>query len=342
MLYLVIIYSPIPFSMKKLVSIKTDETGEILYFTHKKGVDTIRKSEVVDLELLEPKSAWWNSNPNDRFSSFQILIVNLFVLYTIIYFSYSFNWNLDRFFIFVFFSIGGSFILNLLSGKRNTRRNLRIYALNQTLEFEISDNETYKVIYHLFKKEIAKYLPKGGELFMFEKNPSLLNYHKFFKVFHICLFLLCSFMLISVQKCNLPLSFIIINMIIAVLGWLWNYWGLKIQKGSYSEITFEPTQFRIKMKWSGEKEHSSTLIYDRIKLINLGGKERPSYNGDKIKIIYVNDSKDLPDGLGIANRVPYIFDVTLQFSEEFRDLTPIMIEYINELSEKQMDNDLTI
>jgi hypothetical protein len=321
--------------MKKLVSIKTNETGEILYFTHKKGVETILKSDVVDLELLDPKGAFWTSNENDRFSSIVIWGVNLFVLYTIIYFSYSFNWDYYRAMAFVIFSIVGLFLFKWNSGKRNTRIILKIYALNQTLEFEISDDESYRVIYHLFRKEIAKYLPKSGELFMFKKNPSLLNYYKFFQLFHFCFFLLCSFMLISGQYYNLPLSFIIINMIIAALGWTLNYFGLKLQRESYCEITFEPTQFRIKMKWSGEKEYSNTLSYHRINILNKGGKKDYSSNGDKVQIIST-DSNDLPDGFGVsAHRMPNVFDLTLQFSEEFRDLTPIMIEYINELSEQK-------
>ena len=52
--------------MKKLISIKSDESGEVLYFTHKKGVDTIRKDEVVDLELLNPMKIF--KKPSEGYS----------------------------------------------------------------------------------------------------------------------------------------------------------------------------------------------------------------------------------------------------------------------------------
>jgi hypothetical protein len=37
--------------MKKLISIKSDESGENIYFTHKNGVDAVRKDDVIDLKI---------------------------------------------------------------------------------------------------------------------------------------------------------------------------------------------------------------------------------------------------------------------------------------------------
>ena len=322
--------------MKKLVSIKTDETGEILYFTHKKGVDTIRKSEVVDLEFLEPKRPWWNCYIDDTSANFFNGFFSLSLIYAINYFSFSSNRSESGVLTFAF---GGSFlaiVLQIFSGKRNTRNRLKLYTKSKVEHYELNSEESYINIYKFFKKNLFKYLPKNGDVIMFEKNQKLINYHKFWFVFQTGILLFCTFMLLTGYNFQIAYSFIIVNIIIAPLGMLYHYFAISIQKSNYCEVTFEGDHINLRYKFnnSEETERIKNLLEiqlfknkDKVALID---KELIAQHSSVTELIKENET---------LNRDLFH---KLEFSEEFRDLTPIMIEYINEMSEKQMDNDLTI
>jgi len=312
--------------MKKLISIKTDETQEVIYFTHKKGVDRIRKSDVIDVELLEQDFRSWYSEKNDASERFFNGLVTLLPLYAIIYFCYSFNWNIPSVLTFMYFTFCGFGVFNYAVNKRNTRRILKIYTLGKIFKFYIADDETYLVIYNLFKKEISKYLPKSGELFLFEKNPSFLNYHIFCITINILLFLVSLYMLFAGQYYSLPIAFIIVNIMVAIIGMVYHFPSRSFQKKNYCEVTFSKNQLSVKSKWEGEEENLILFNYNKINLIK---------KDDKIAIV---DTLVLDNGVPYSSlRRPNIFDKRLVFAEEFRDLAPIMIAYINMLSDEQIN-----
>ena len=82
----------------------------------------------------------------------------------------------------------------------------------------------------------------------------------------------------------------------------------------------------VKSKWEGEEENLILFNYNKINLIK---------KDDKIAIV---DTLVLDNGVPYSSlRMPNIFDKRLVFAEEFRDLAPIMIAYINMLSDEQIN-----
>ena len=118
--------------MKKLISIKTDESGETVYFTHKNGVDTVLKNDIVDLELVNP--IFFRKKLGDGQEIMRNYVISLLVLLSIVIlinvinevriFDYKFFFGISSF-VFVSFFIYYS--INLIMDKRNSRNRLKIY-----------------------------------------------------------------------------------------------------------------------------------------------------------------------------------------------------------------------
>jgi hypothetical protein len=65
--------------MKKLISIKSDESGENIYFTHKNGVDAIRKDDVIDLKIQKKYGFFYAEIRN------MLILIILGIICTIFY-----------------------------------------------------------------------------------------------------------------------------------------------------------------------------------------------------------------------------------------------------------------
>ena len=133
--------------MKKLISIKTDESGKVVYFTHEKGVDTFNKSEIVKVDLVSNSTLKRKKNFNEFLAPILGLSLLVFIILLIIwaffskYFTFYSVWFFSGFACFVFWP------------RRNTRNNLNVYISNRKTEKYKFDEEKADIA-----EEIQKYL----------------------------------------------------------------------------------------------------------------------------------------------------------------------------------------
>jgi hypothetical protein len=181
--------------MKKLISIKSDENGENIYFTHKNGVESVRKDDVIDLELLNPSKLRMTHSDGTEKLELQIFIiatlafaVGRFILYD--------TRNYFQFTLFESFIFGWIFLLGALTSifsvRINTRNILKIYTKDKVLVYKIIEKRDYVALYTHFKKIINKYFPQDGQLIFSDANPRLKNY---FIYLIVCDLIICGILL---------------------------------------------------------------------------------------------------------------------------------------------------
>jgi hypothetical protein len=347
--------------MKKLISLKSDESGEVLYFTHQNGVDTIRKDDVIDLELLNPIKLLqtWSA-------SYNIFILVTFFFYSAILYlspstglqftSYTFHilWNLSILLVvMVFFYLLSLHLCHWST--RNTRNKLKIYTVKGINEYKIKDEQIYSSLYDHFKIMLSKYLPKKGEMILYRTNPSVINFYKF-----------------STFICPIVLSVIIIELIDNgnfLLGGLFLflcfYFFISFVIGfryGVIQYTFQGIYLDCKYSLSGKQKEmvSNEVVINDVKLIknkNMIALIPKLYSGEiQMCLNKQNDfEEDLLSGIRRINKLEvreieiedeskYIKHYEgklgrifhqLQVAEDYRDITPIIFRYINDLSDEK-------
>ena len=149
--------------MKKLISIKTDESGEVVSFIHEKGVDTFNKSEIVKVDLVSSSTLKRKENFVELFLSSLIIFGIVFLVIRIIWlfvfedFTFFSWWLILGFSCYVFWP------------RRNTRNNLNVYVSNRKTEkYKYNEEkediaeEIQKYLYHNHKLDIQHLLESGN------------------------------------------------------------------------------------------------------------------------------------------------------------------------------------
>ena len=305
--------------MKKLISIKSDESGEHIYFTHKNGVDAIRKDDVVDIELLNPikiKKKLTDLMANFRF----LLIFNTTIAFKILLFIWDYAFSA----FFISFLV---LIYSLALDRRNSRDILKIYSKKGIIKYKINNDKIFKELYLHFKKEITKYFPKKDEMIFYTKNPQLHDVLYFgTKIFLVLLFLSFALMIL---KAIMPYNYFFINLewsmilgmsIGSFLSWVF-YYTEKNENKNIDFVIFEGASIEIHSSNFGLlRSRDTSWISNKYNLSDVLFKE----DKGKVSICFWDQPNDDYENL--------------IFSEEYRDITPIMMEYLNDLSEEQIQS----
>jgi hypothetical protein len=163
--------------MKKLISIKTDESGAVVYFTHEKGVDTFNKSEIVKVDLVSNSTLKRKKNINELLTPLLGLSLMVFIILLIIWAFFSKD--------FTFFSCWLIFGFGCLLfwPQRNTRNNLNVYVSNRKTEkYKFNEEkvgiaeEIQKYLYHNHKSDVLPIIKSTGNLI---ESPSLKDVYVF-------------------------------------------------------------------------------------------------------------------------------------------------------------------
>lgn len=302
--------------IKKLISIKTDDSGEQIYFTHEKGVETIKKDEIIEIELLNTKNILkkFFSNPNDTASIYGARLIFTFgpAIGMMI------EGHIKSYLLLV---IGCIFIplsaFNMYR-IRNDRNILKVYSENNVFYFKLTEENQYKELYSQFNYLLKKYCPKEGELILYDDNPKKKNTRYLLIIFEILLIISCVGDLIK----NGTSVYLIIVLFIAFLVLIYDYVLLKYSKYQYARYFYQNNFLKEYIKYNYKQ--GEIILETRISSIQL------FKNNDSVAIL-PRDSNPLQEiekwedlEGGIHHK--------LMFSEEYRDLTPILIEYFNDIS----------
>ncbi len=330
--------------MKKLISIKSDESGENIYFTHKNGVDAIKKVDVVDLELLNPsKFRMTRSDGNSKLGD-QIFII------AIIFFAVPVSDLENTFFFAPTFAfiliVGNIWILSqsFFSIRINTRNILKIFTKDKVLIFKITEDKDYQTIYLHFKHLLIKYFPKeGGDLILYKHNSKLKTTLIYLVV---CDLLIGGFLLYGII-CYLIYSeihyfeffLLVIALIFSILIFIMHRYQLNNLKTNINYF-FKGKFIENKYKHSVDLEESVSI--DSINKFIFVKNEKylaviPKDYKTEIEFIGVrfdNTNQYLEYYNGKQGGIWH----NLKFSEEYRDIAPLIIEYLNDLSEELSEN----
>jgi predicted RNA-binding protein (virulence factor B family) len=327
--------------MKKLISIKSDESGENIYFTHKNGVDSVRKDDVIDLELLNPSI--FSMTRSDGYLK---LYKQLFIFGITSYAVGNIENNSFFFFVPTMGIILIIFIflvfLTLFSVRINTRNILKIYTKDKVMIFKIIENKDYQTIYLHFKNLLHKYFPKeGGELILYKNNSKLKTSLLYLMVSDLIIGgtllygIICYTIYSEIQYFQLfLLVFALTFSIILFILHRSELNDLKINAQYYFKGKF----IEKKYNYYGDDDRENVLLNNIYQSIFIK-------NDDYIAVI-PRDYKTENDDIKFESPSEYlkhwegknggIFH-KLIISEEFRDITPIMIEYLNDLSQNIID-----
>jgi hypothetical protein len=290
--------------MKKLISIKSDESGENIYFTHKNGVDAFRKDDVVDIELLNPIRI--KKKLTDLYQAFQsILILHLAIAFSVLAIFY----DVDLIGLIPSFIIS-FFLCKPFFERRNSRDILKIYSKKGIMKYKIKNDRIFKELYLHFKKEIKKYFPKKDELILFTKNPIVKydakNWYKIFLV----LFVLS--IVLMILKGIMPYNDFFRGLEWPVI--------IGISIGSYFSTAL--------CRNNKDEYKNSILVILKESSIELGSRKFNLSDvlfreeKGKVSICFWDQPNDDYENL--------IFD------EEYRDIAPLIMEYLNDLSEEKV------
>jgi hypothetical protein len=311
--------------IKKLISIKPDYIRDLIHFTHEKGVDTLEKDEIIDIELLNPSN--YKKNLSDKTEIYlKRYILLFFGLFVSLISSGISGLSLFALNLLAFVSCFGVFYLNNRQ-TINTRNVLKIYSKKNVVFYKLTDESQYRELYFQFNSLLKKYYPKEGDLLLYDENPNIKDTRYRLIVIEIICIVLC---IVGFVYGSSPLSFPIIFIIIALLGLINDYIFLKELKNKYARYFYQKNFFyeivKYEVKYDSKKDGEYEL-YQPISLYKL------FKNNDRIALI-PRDSNPLEEirkyeklNGGISHK--------LIFTEEYRDLTPILIEYFNDISKEE-------
>lgn len=304
--------------IKKLISIKPDYIRDLIHFTHEKGVDTLEKDEIIDIELLNPSN--YKKNFSDKTKIYKnrylLLFLGSFVSLA------SLGLTESDFFIdvsnFTLFSFGGFYIFRKTI---NTRNVLKIYSKKNVVFYKLTDESQYRELYFQFNSLLKKYYPKEGELLLYDENPNTKDTRYLLLVIEVLITIICIGAIVNDGLSTFPITFLII----ALLALINDYIFLKELKNKYARYFYQNNFFKKVVKYNdGGGEF---ILNERISSYNL------FKNNDCIALI-PRDSHPLAE-IGVYEKLQGGIHHKLIFTEEYRDLTPILIEYFNDISKKE-------
>jgi len=313
--------------MKKLISIKSDESGEHIYFTHKKGVDSIKKSEVVDLELLNTYKG--NKSLSEEYEI--TLAIALFLLWM-----GSIKESMMPMLFFSFFSLIIVF-LTLEGTTRNTRNKLKIYTLSGTFEYKMEYQALLYPLYEHFKILLSKYLPSKVENLFFDMHKSKRTFFKVMTFVLPCLIIVS--MKLSFESSK---GYLIWNIITSVVWTLIAYaFYLEGYRSKIINYSLQGNHFKLTTTVYTSNKRVEKVYLKDIRIVE---------NLNRVAIIpklwYTEEIR----GKKIEDEHEYIEHYkyttidrfhSLKIAQDYRDITPIIVRYINDLSDEQaMDESL--
>jgi hypothetical protein len=303
--------------MKKLISIKSDENGENIYFTHKNGVESVRKDDVIDLELLNPSKLRMTHSDGTKKLKEQIGSV-LALAIAVGFFIWHDTRNYLQFTLFTTLICAWIFVLTALisifSVRINTRNILKIYTKDKVLVFKILEKKEYVALYTNFKKIINKYFPKDDELIFSDANPKLKNYFIYLIVSDL---IICGTLLyvIIFYFFNFEINYSrFFTLAIVLIG------SIVLLIAHIDDLNFHKNYIR----WYFKSKFLLNKHYDSIFSIGIY-RSIFKENGDRILVSRRTELKQ--DNIIDSGRI----------AEEFRDIAPILIEYLNEISQNTID-----
>ena len=302
--------------IKKLISIKPDYIRDIIHFTHEKGVDTLEKDEIIDIELLNPSN--YKKSLSDKT---EILLKRFVLIFLGLFFSAVTDFDGMALFAIICLSILICFgCFYFFRGTINTRNILKIYSKKNVVFYKLTDENQYKELYFQFNNLLKKYYPKEGELLLYDHNPDIKDFRYILIVTEIIYIVLCISAIVNNGLSTLPITFIII----ALLGLINDFIFLKESKNKYARYFYQNNFFKKVVKYNdGGGEF---ILNELISSHNL------FKNNDRIALI-PRDSNPLEE-IGKYEKLQGGIHHKLIFTEEYRDLTPILIEYFNDISKE--------
>ena len=162
--------------MKKLTAIKSDNSGNFIFFYHKKGVDVIEKSELIDVDLKRVNEHILTA-PFNRNAQVSMILTILTAFIALLYKSLR-KTNIDPEYS-AFIEIIPSFIVAIvfayflsLVQYSAKQKSTVIYIMTATkvYNYKMSNNIVYSDIYLFLKPFFQKYLPKEGDHVAYQLN----------------------------------------------------------------------------------------------------------------------------------------------------------------------------
>lgn len=301
--------------IKKLISIKPDNIRDIIHFTHEEGVDTLEKDEIIDIELLNPSN--YKKNLSDKTEIHQNRYILLFL-------SLLFSFINSGFVGIVLFALILISILGLYGAfymyrkTINSRNILKIYSKKNVVFYKLIEEEQYKELYFQFNSLLEKYYPKEGELILYDENPNIKDTRYLLIVLEVYTTIICIGAIVNNGLSTFPVTFIII----ASLGLINDFTYLKKSKKKYARYFYQNNFFKNVVKYVDGSEY---ILNEQISWFKL------FKNNDRVALIEPRDSNPL-EQIEKYEKLQGGIHHNLIFAEEYRDLTPILIEYFNDKS----------
>jgi len=304
--------------MKKLISVTADENGEQFFFTHKKGVEIISKADITDIELDNVVF----KTGSDKFKFFiAIFAVIGFIIIPNFIAAYGKKDELLFLYTCEFFLFSGFFYL--FSSKINTRKILKVYSIKKVYTFKLINEVVYTDLYKYFKKQISKYLPKEGDLLLYSNNPNENTWVK--TVMYIAIFIgsiATIGLIVTISGNGEFLGGFIATIVISAFFAL----GFNVVINYRVHYTF----------FSGYLEKTvyiDDISYDEnINLTDLSIFRYKNFIGIKNEDI---PYKGLSEYLKFWRSKQGDANNRLIIAEEFRDISPIIYEFLKEKSNQQ-------
>jgi hypothetical protein len=301
--------------IKKLISIKPDNIRDIIHFTHEEGVDTLEKDEIIDIELLNPSN--YKKNLSDKTKIHQI---RYFLLFFGLFFSAIFS-GIHGMALFALILISILFLFGAFYMYRktiNTRNILKIYSKKNVVFYKLTEEEQYKELYFQFNYLLKKYYPKEGELLLYDDNPDIKNTRYWLIGLEIFFTIMPIIGIVNNGLSPFQITFIII----ALLGLINDFVFLKESKNNYARYFYHNNFYKKVVKYNDGGEFILNVSMSSYNLFK---------NNDRIALIEPRDSNPL-EQIEKYEKLQGRIHHNLIFTEEYRDLTPILIEYFNDIS----------
>lgn len=309
--------------MKKLISVTADENGEQFYFTHKGGVELINTSEIADIELCNV--IFKNTTDRFQFYATRFLAFGLIIIPNFIA-AYGKKDELLFLYMLVFFLYSGFFYL--FSSKINTRKILKVYSIKKVYTFKLINEVVYTDLYKYFKKQISKYLPKEGDLLLYSENPKNNLWRRSIMYISIMVGSIAALGLFIAFFKSSPKSFYIVT-VAAIIFCTLVAFGCRASLNTYRVSYVFFSEYLEKHTITSENHLTFNLKLDSITVfrnnhcIGIKNDGTPEYVNRKSDYLRFGRDKR-----GDVNH-------QLKVSEEYRDISPIIYEFLKEKSNQQ-------
>jgi hypothetical protein len=200
----------------------------------------------------------------------------------------------------------------------NTRNILKIYSKKNVVFYKLTEEEQYKELYFEFNSLLKKYYPKEGELLLYDENPNIKDTRYLLIVLEVFITIICIGAIVNNGLSPFPITFIII----ALLGLINDLIFLKELKNKYARYFYHNNFFKQVVKYDNGSEYILNQQISWFKLFKIN---------DRVALIEPRDSNPL-EQIEKYEKLQGRIHHNLIFTEEYRDLTPILIEYFNDIS----------